>query len=89
MFLEFLLIDKKDYNPVSDLIIKIDKKIAEISSIESDNIRLGMNNNVNYDLFEDLEFYKGVLLDSFCGSACIPYRSNIIISKINSLLNKC
>lgn len=88
MFLDFLLIDKRDYKPLTTLLDKIDSKIADISNIESMNIKIGSRVNVNYDLYESLVFYKDVLIESFCGSSCVPYNKDIIVSKINSLLHK-
>jgi hypothetical protein len=88
MFLDFLLIDKREHKPLTILFEKIDSKIADISNLESLNIRIGSKVNINYDLYEDLTFYKEVLLESFCGSSCVPYSKDKIIAKINSLLHK-
>jgi hypothetical protein len=88
MFLDFLLIDKKDQKPLSDLLNKIDDKIVDLSTHESRNIRLGSSSKVDYNLYEHLVFYREVLIESFCGSSCVPYSKNQIISKINSLLYK-
>lgn len=88
MFIDFLLIDKKDQKPLSDLLDKIENKISDISDQESRSIRFGSNSNVDYDLYESLVFYREVLIESFCGSSCVPYPKDQIVSKINSLLYK-
>jgi hypothetical protein len=88
MFIDFLLIDKKDQRPLVTLLDKIEGKIADISNLESRNIKLGNNTPVNYELYEDLVFYREVLIESFCSSCCVPYPKDKLISKINSLLHK-
>jgi len=88
LFLDFYILDKKKVKPLSVLLQEIDNKIIKISSVESNNIRLGMDNKVNYDLYEDLTFYKEVLIEKICDSGCIPYPIGKIISKIHQLLNQ-
>jgi len=88
VFLEFILHDKKDSKSLTDILEKIEKKIAVLSNRESLDIRLGSSGNVNYDLYEDLVFYRDVLIESFCGSSCVPYPKSKIVAQINSLLYK-
>lgn len=88
MFIEFKIIDKKNSKPISHLLDEIDKKIMKISSLESNNIRLATESKVNYELYEDLTFYRDVLIEKACDSGCIPYPMDKIISRIHHLLNQ-
>jgi hypothetical protein len=88
MFIDFVLIDKLDRKPLSETLDQIEEKIADISDIESRSIRLGNSASIDYNLYEKLVFYREVLIESFCGSSCVPYSKSQILSKINSLLYK-
>jgi len=88
MFIDFTIVDKKD-NEFSDLLDKIDKKIAYISNLKLNNIRFGLTTSINYDLYEDLIDYKEILIGKMCGSPCLcDFDINKIKSRIKSLLNQ-
>lgn len=89
MQVEFILVDRKDKKDTEDLFSQIDKKIAYISTLKANNIRFGFTTSINYNLYEDLVYYREILSAKLCDSQCLcDIDLAKIISKIKSLINQ-
>lgn len=72
---------------LNNLIDSIDRKLMLMARIQYDNIRLGMNNKVDLDLYDDLQTYKYILLNKLLGCNCLSTQFLLlIVSKIKKLI---
>lgn len=71
-----------------DVFNEIEKKIAQYSNQALNNVRYGFNQEVNMDNFEALLDYRDILIHKLRCDVCLKqYSTELIISKINKLLN--
>lgn len=79
-------------NPNYGLVKQIDKKLHKLSKIELNNIRFHLDkhlDNFNEDDFNDLQYYKYVLLRKMNNDDCLcDFSMDLIISRIKGLINK-
>lgn len=67
------------------LIDAIDRRIVEIAVVEYNNVRLGLDQFVNIEQYEDLIIYRKMLLDKLLGCQCLQ---EVFLIKIVSKLKK-
>lgn len=74
-------------NSLNSLIKAIDHKIILMATVEYNNVRLGMKNKVDLDLYDDLQTYRYILLNKLLGCNCLSEQFIIfIVSRIKKLI---